>query len=79
MNAAGSAENFDSDTNFPELARQSPCLVRRAQGWRDTVMDALADGLKNLDVDGGGTTIVAIVLECFVTDDAIQVPGCREG
>lgn len=39
-------------------------------------MDALADGLQNLYVDGSGTAIVAIVL---VTYDAIRTLGFREG
>ena len=42
-------------------------------------MDTLADGLKNLDVDGGGTAIVAIILVFVVTDDAIGTFGFREG
>ena len=42
-------------------------------------MDTLADGLKNLDVNGGGTAIVAIVLKFVVTDDTVQALGRREG
>lgn len=34
-------------------------------------MDTLADGLKNFDVDGGSTAIVAIIFVFVVTDDAV--------
>jgi len=42
-------------------------------------MDTLADSLQNLDVDGGSTAIVAIVLVCVVMGDAMWSFGCREG
>jgi hypothetical protein len=42
-------------------------------------MDTLANGLKNLDIDGGGTAIVTIVLVFVVTDDTIGALGLREG
>lgn len=45
----------------------------------DTVMDTLADGLQHLDVDGGSTAVVAIVLVFVIACDAMQAFGSSEG
>lgn len=40
-------------------------------------MDALADSLENLDVDGGSTAIVAVVLVRIAVDGAVRALGSK--
>ena len=48
--------------------------------WVLTVVDALGDGLEDLEVDEGGGAVVAVVLVLGVADDAVRalVRGERE-